>query len=198
MQERHFAALPDSAHHFHHQRSGITLSSVLRMCAHGTDFGVAGDLQPFAGHRHQLSLMANSKVRPQFMGAIGKGTGLGKGGEFNHFGRVCGRQFDDGRGGLSLRRDTGTAVFANHLQQWRVRDQVPARTGLVRSIEEESDCPTSAEQTCQRFVSPVGWLLKGSQGGYIAGKPAGVEEGLGEVRLPCGERFPDDVIEKMH
>src|SRR5579863_6452831 len=73
--------------------AGIASPEIVGMRAHRTYLGVPRNLETFARHGHELTVLANSDVVAQFMRARSEGTRPGSSGEFDHFRRVARIQF---------------------------------------------------------------------------------------------------------
>src|SRR5579863_7696796 len=89
MENGRFAALDDFAHENGHQLARVSAALKIRMSADRADFGVAGQMQPFASHRYQTLGSPDAQVLAQFASARAKGPWLGEFGERDHIRHIC-------------------------------------------------------------------------------------------------------------
>src|SRR5258708_36843070 len=69
MKKSRFATAANSPHHLGHQNSGITSARVLPMSANGADFSEARNLEAFSRNGRQGSVITNSAIHSQLVGA---------------------------------------------------------------------------------------------------------------------------------
>ena len=90
------------------------------------------------------------------------------------------------------------AVFADHLQHRSPRHQFPSRPRFVFAVKKQGGRTSSAYQARECRIAFRALLLKCGQRRNLANKPPRLAKALRKLRMPRGQRLPDNVVESVH